>query len=185
MRMVDKSIQDGVAKCGVPDEVAPVFDRDLAGDECGATAVAILEDFQKVAAFPIPERCKPPVVDEEELGLRELLQQPTIGAIAAREGEIAQQAGQPDIADGVALPARTMAEGAREPRLARPSGPDTQHDLMLPDPLARGEPDEDTAVESTFDAEVHIFQTRRLAEARELQQAGEPTIFAQQVLPLE
>ena len=78
-----------------------------------------------------------------------------------------------------------MTQRTGQPRLARARGPDEEDDLVLPDPVARGEPDEDTAVEPAFDAEVHVLQTRRLAEAGELQQARKPAIVAQQVLPLE
>ena len=45
------AIEYGVSQCWVADGLMPVFDRQLACDDGGSAAVAIFEDFQKVAAF--------------------------------------------------------------------------------------------------------------------------------------
>jgi len=48
---VNEAIQDGVAEGWVADNVVPMFNRDLAGNEGGGAAVAIIEDLQEVAPF--------------------------------------------------------------------------------------------------------------------------------------
>lgn len=40
MRVVDEPVEDGVAKRGVPDQVMPVFDRHLTGDQRGPATAA-------------------------------------------------------------------------------------------------------------------------------------------------
>ena len=49
--VVNEAIQDGVAEGWVADNVVPMFDGDLAGDDGGGATVAIIEDLQKVAPF--------------------------------------------------------------------------------------------------------------------------------------
>ena len=49
--VVNETIQDGVAEGWVADNVVPMFDGDLAGDDVGGATVAIIEDLQKVAPF--------------------------------------------------------------------------------------------------------------------------------------
>ena len=51
MSVVDEAIQDGVAEGWVADNVVPMFNRDLTGDDGGGVTVAIIEDLQKVAPF--------------------------------------------------------------------------------------------------------------------------------------
>jgi len=48
---VNEAIQDRIAQGWVADDVVPMFDGDLAGDDGGGTTVAIIEDLQKVAPF--------------------------------------------------------------------------------------------------------------------------------------
>lgn len=47
--VMDEAIKDGVGEGGVPDSLVPVLDRQLAGDDGGAAAVAVFEDFEQVA----------------------------------------------------------------------------------------------------------------------------------------
>lgn len=46
--VVDEPVQDGVGQCRVTNGIMPVFDRELAGDDRGATAVPILKDLEHV-----------------------------------------------------------------------------------------------------------------------------------------
>ena len=49
--VVNEAVQDGVAEGWVADNVVPMLDGDLAGDDGGGATVAIVEDLQKVAPF--------------------------------------------------------------------------------------------------------------------------------------
>jgi hypothetical protein len=46
--VVDEAVEDGVGVGGHADDGVPVGDRQLAGDDGGAPAVAIFEDLQQV-----------------------------------------------------------------------------------------------------------------------------------------
>src|SRR4051794_18595000 len=49
--IVDDAIQDRVGEGRIADQVVPAIDRDLAGDQRGAAAVALLDDLEQVAAL--------------------------------------------------------------------------------------------------------------------------------------
>ena len=53
--VVNEAIQDGVTEGGVADNVVPMFDWDLAGDNGRGAAVAIIKDLQQVAPFGLIE----------------------------------------------------------------------------------------------------------------------------------
>jgi hypothetical protein len=56
VRVVNDPVEDGIGESGLADQVVPAVDRDLAGDQGGAAAIAILDDFQHVVALLGPER---------------------------------------------------------------------------------------------------------------------------------
>ena len=53
MRVVNESVEDGVAEGGIANDVMPVLDRELAGDECRAPAVAVFENIEEVTALRV------------------------------------------------------------------------------------------------------------------------------------
>ena len=83
---------DGVAQGGVPDDIVPVFDGDLAGDDGGGATMAIIEDLQKVAPFGRIEYRQPPIVKDQELNAAERFEQAAIATVAASKGERLEQA---------------------------------------------------------------------------------------------
>jgi hypothetical protein len=65
--IVNEAVQDCVAEGGVADDVMPMFDGDLAGDDCRGTAMAVVKDLQKIAPFGGIENRQAPVIKDEEL----------------------------------------------------------------------------------------------------------------------
>ena len=62
MSSVYETVEDGVGDRGVCDQLVPVFDGDLARHDRRATAVAVVDDVEQVAALLRGERCQPPVI---------------------------------------------------------------------------------------------------------------------------
>ena len=81
---MDEPIEDGVAKRGVADEFVPVVHGHLARDEGRAPPGSIFDHFEEIAALAIAERGEPPIVQDQQVGLGELLQEPAVRPIAAR-----------------------------------------------------------------------------------------------------
>ena len=90
---MDEPVEDRVAKGGVADELVPVVNGHLAGDERGAPVTAIFDDFDEIAALAIAERGQAPIVQDQEVGLRELLEEAPVRAIAPRRRQLAKEGG--------------------------------------------------------------------------------------------
>ena len=84
---MNEAVQDGVAQSGVADDIVPMFDWDLAGDDGRGATVAIIEDLQKVAPFGRTENSKAPVVEDQELNAADGFKQSAIAAVAASKGK--------------------------------------------------------------------------------------------------
>lgn len=56
---------------------------------------------------------------------------------------------------------------------------------MLTDPVPSGQLEEMRAIEPALDAEVDVFDARRVAEAGDVQEPREPTVVAAELLALE
>jgi len=87
---MDQAVEDSVGVGGVADQWVPLIDGDLAGDDGGAVAVAVLEDLQEVVAGRGVERLEAPVVEDEEIDATERAQETGVAAVAARQGEIGE-----------------------------------------------------------------------------------------------
>ena len=92
--MVDQAVEDGVAEGGVADDVVPVFEGELAGDEGGAPAVAVVEDLEEIAALDIVQGDHPVVVQGQELGAKQAVEELGIGPIGLGEGEFVEEPGE-------------------------------------------------------------------------------------------
>ena len=50
MSVMDDAVEEGVGEGRFADLIVPAVDRDLAGDQRGATAIAVLDYLQQVVA---------------------------------------------------------------------------------------------------------------------------------------
>lgn len=48
--------------------IVPLFDRELARDQRGARAVAVVDDLEQVPAFGLADGEEAPVIEDEEIG---------------------------------------------------------------------------------------------------------------------
>src|SRR6266542_3512595 len=117
--VVNEAVQDGVAQGGVTDDVVPMFDGDLAGDDGRGATVAIIKDLQQVAPFGRIENRQAPVIEYQELNAAEGFEQAAIAAVAASQGERLEQARDAAILDRTIVAAGLVAEGAGNPTLAQ------------------------------------------------------------------
>ena len=70
----EEAVEDGVSEGGVADDIVPVFDGELAGQDGSAPCIAIVEDFEQVMAALAGEGSKTPVIEDQEPGLGEPLE---------------------------------------------------------------------------------------------------------------
>ena len=137
MRVVEQSVEDGVAEGGIADDIVPVFDGDLAGEQGAAAGVAVVEDLEEVVSSLAGERSESPVVEDEKPCPGEPLDDLGIRPVAAGEGEFVKQAGDAVVARRDAGAAGLVAQRARQVGLSRSGGTADEHGLAVPDPLPR------------------------------------------------
>jgi hypothetical protein len=64
--VVEQAIEQGGDGGGVPQELAPVFDRAVGGNECGGAFVAAHDDLEEVLGGGVGELAHPEIVDDEQ-----------------------------------------------------------------------------------------------------------------------
>jgi hypothetical protein len=159
-------------------DFTPAIDRDLAGDQQGSPVVAIIDDLEQIAALLGVERFRPPIVDDQQAGAIERAHQPWQPAFSARLGKISEQARGALVEHRKALAACLVAESASQPRLADTGRADEAKMMMLADPLAARELEEESTVEAAVGAEVDVLDDSRLAQPGLAQTAGELLVLA-------
>src|SRR6187551_3602165 len=116
--IVNDAVEDRVGQSGIPDQGMPAVHRDLAGDQGGAAAVAVFNDFEHVVALLGAEWFEASIIEDQQLAAAEGAHQPGIAAVAAGQREIGEQLGDALIKYRAVIAARLVAEGAGEPTLA-------------------------------------------------------------------
>jgi hypothetical protein len=118
MCVVDEAVEDGVGDGGVGDDLVPVIDRDLAGDDGRSALMAVVDDFEEIAPLLAGERGEAPIVEDEQIDAGQGLEEPGITSIAAGERESLEQPRETMIEDGSVVAAGLVAERAGDPALA-------------------------------------------------------------------
>ena len=75
MRAVNEPIENGVGDRGIADQFMPAVRRELTGDQGGRHALPVVQDLQEVAVLDGGCLFHPPVVDDQQVRLGELLEQ--------------------------------------------------------------------------------------------------------------
>ena len=68
---MDEPVEYGVGVSRLGDHLMPLRHRELAGDDGGAAAVALFQDFEEIVTGLIVERLEPPIIEDQELGAAE------------------------------------------------------------------------------------------------------------------
>ena len=67
---MDETVENGVSYGGVSDDLVPLIDGHLAGDDGGTTLMSVVNDLEQVTALVGGQRCQSPIVDNEEFDPR-------------------------------------------------------------------------------------------------------------------
>lgn len=120
--VMDQAIQNGVGEGWIADDLMPLIEGQLACDQGGGIAVAILEYLQQVVPLLGGECPGSPVVEDEEVDAGESPEQARVAPVTAAEFELGEQPGQALVEDGEVLAAGFLAQRAGEPALADAAG---------------------------------------------------------------
>src|SRR5262245_10638024 len=184
--VVEEAIADGVGQRGLADEGVPLSDGKLAGQDGGAGAVPVVQQFEEVSAILRGEGVEAPVVDEQDVDAGEPGEQAEVGAVGAGQGELMEEARGATVEGPETFATGLLGEGAADEGLAGAGGTDDQEILMLLDPAAGGELPHEGFVQLAPGRIVDRFHAGvRELELRLLQRAGEPLVFAGAPLGLD
>src|SRR5712691_9278033 len=178
MGVVDDPVEDGIGKGRLADQVMPAIDRELAGDQGGAAAVAVLDDLEQIVALLGPERLQAPIVEDQELDAAERAHQAGVAAVAAGEREIAEHAGRALIKHRAIVAAGFVAEGTGQPAFADTGRPFDDQVLCLLDPAPGGQRLEQRTVEASGGAIIDVFDRRLVAQPGVAQPCPQASIVA-------
>jgi len=64
MSVVDEAVEDGVGDGGIGDDLVPMVDWDLTGDDGRTTLMAVIDDLEEIATLLAGEWGETPVVED-------------------------------------------------------------------------------------------------------------------------
>ena len=137
------------------------------------------------ASFGVAKGCEQPVVDRKEVEAGEAVEDAGVGAVAAPDGELLQQAWQADVARLVAETAGTLDEGAGEVGLADTGLAGDHQVVAILDEAAVGEAEYLLAVEMARVLEVDVLDRGRVAQLRRAEPLGELALLAREPLGVD
>ena len=85
MSIVDEAVQDGVGVGGVPNDLMPGRQGELGGDDRRPSAVSLLENFEQIVTGAGVEGLEAEVVENEQIGAAEGLDEARMAAVASGE----------------------------------------------------------------------------------------------------
>ena len=92
MSIVDKTVQDCISQRGIANGLVPVINGEPAGDDRGAAATAILQDFQQIADFGWGKDGQAPITQDQQAQLGDGLAHAGVKPVPSREGECIEEA---------------------------------------------------------------------------------------------
>jgi hypothetical protein len=159
--------------------------RELARDDGGAAAVAVLEDLQEVVTGRGIERLEAPVVEDQQIDAAERAQQTGVAAVAASQGQIGEQPRDALIEHGAVVAAGLVAERRGEPAFTDAGRPADQKVGVVVDPLALDQHCREAAVEATLGAIVDVLDAGLLAQLGVLQPLRQSLVASQRCFAFE
>src|SRR5688572_21190293 len=127
MCIVDEAVADGVSSGLVADEGMPVVWIELAGDDCRADGVAILQDLAEIPALLAIEGRAAQVVDDQDLEPGDLLEEFGVRPISPGLEESAEEARCTGVEDPVAVTAGLVPQSTGEVGLPDARGSRDDH----------------------------------------------------------
>ena len=158
MRVVEEAVADGIGEGGIVEVRVPLRDRQLAGDDGGAGAGAILEDFEEVLAVRGVERREGEVVEDQDVDARQPREPAGVGAVSAGEHELVEEPRRPPVERTGAVATGLVGERAGEEGLARAGGAGDEDVLVFGDPATGRELADLGAIEPAAGRVVEVFQ---------------------------
>jgi hypothetical protein len=74
VRVVNEPVEDAIGHSGITDLIVPLSDGNLAGKNGGTRGIAVIADFQKVAAFRVCQWSHRPIINKQNVDTSDAVQ---------------------------------------------------------------------------------------------------------------
>jgi len=159
--IVDQAVQDGIPDGWIGKADVPLCNRHLSGDHSGCTAVAIIQDFEQVLGLGAGQGIAQPIVEDQELDSSKGVEEFWVGTVGAGEGDLVQETGSAQIADGEVVTTGGMGKGRGQEGFADASWAQDEDVEMAADPFRLGKLENETAVDAAGGRKVEVFDGGR------------------------
>jgi len=157
MGVMDQAVEDGVSDRGIADAFMPMINGKLSSHDGGGAAVPVLDDLQELSALWGGHRGQTEIVDHQDFCLEKFFHELWIGAVCSGDGEFLEQARQPDVVGLEAHPASSVCQSAGEIGFTHPSGTGDDDVLVIGNPFALSQVEDDGLIETAWSFEVDVF----------------------------
>src|ERR1700730_3576275 len=110
--VVNEAVEDGVGVGGICDDLVPLVDGQLAGDERRSSTISLFDDLEEFVTRLRVDGLQGKIVDDEKLDAEEGATDAGVASIAACEREIGEELGRTLIENGTVISACFVSEGA-------------------------------------------------------------------------
>ena len=133
---MNEAVEDGVGIGWIADDFVPTVDGKLRGDHGRVAPIAIFEDFQEIVPGGSIEGLQPPVVEDQKIGAAEVAQKTRMTSIAARQGKVCKEPGNPLVEHRPIVTTGFVTECRGKPALAGAGWTGERKIVVGIDPLA-------------------------------------------------
>ena len=88
---MEHAVADGVSDARIMEVLVPLRGRKLAGNDGGACAAAIIEEFEQIVALGIGERRESEIVQDEDVEASEFAEGADVSAVGTSQGELVEE----------------------------------------------------------------------------------------------
>ena len=117
---MNETIQDGITDSGIREPGMPLSHRHLGGDHSGGSTIAIIQDFKQVLRLRTGQGITEPVIEDQELGAGEGVEEFGVGAVGVGKGDVVEEPRSAEEANGEVVAADRVREGTSEESLDAP-----------------------------------------------------------------
>jgi hypothetical protein len=174
---MDDPVQDRISDGGISDVVIPIFYGKLTCNEGRTDAVTILDDFEEVSAFGVAEGGQSEIIENEQMGFREFLNEVSVGTIGPGKSDLIEELRHTEIKGPKPFPTGLLSEGTGEEGFANPGGAGDKKILVIANPVAGGKVDQHRFFDPTGSLIVNVLDRGLKSEFGLFEKSFETFVF--------
>jgi len=177
--VMHQAVEDGVSDRGIADAFMPMINGKLSSHDGGGAAVPVFDDLQDLSSLWSGHRGQTEIIDHQDFSLEQFFHELWVRAVCSGDSEFLEQARQPDVVGLEAHPAGSVCKSAGEIGFTHSSGTGDDDVLVIGNPFALSQVEDDGLIETAWSFEVDVFGTGTDFESGDL----EETLQASVLLP--